>query len=237
MVKIETITQQLKSGLKELKYVNKLGLVGASCMLSDAIQVKTGTVFISRTADTDIDEKVSALFLAQTIICITAFVVIQGITIGMNTLCSQAYGAGNHKLVGTYFMRALMIASLTCFPLWSVWISVKPIVYYLTGDIMLADGAGRYTVIFCFGYPAYIFYRLAIGYLQSQNIIYPIVAIMIVGTIFNVCLQYLFVVVVPLEISGVAVAYVISTNAIALCAFIYIRMTGVHRMNIIGCRV
>ena len=231
--KIVKIQSNLKYGLKELKYLNKLAFAGASCMLSDAIQVKTGTIFISRTADTDIDEKVSALFLAQTI-CITAFVVTQGITIGMNTLCSQAYGAGNHKLVGTYFMRALMIASLTCFPLCSLWISVKPIVYYLTGDLMLADGAGRYTVIFCFGYPAYIFYRLAIGYLQSQNIIYPIVVIMIVGNIFNVCLQYLFVVVVPLEISGVAVAYVISTNAIALCAFIYIRMTGVHRMNITG---
>ena len=232
--KIVKIKSNLKYVLNELKCLNKLAFAGATCMMSDAIQVKAGTIFISRTAGTDIGEKVSALFLAQTIISTTAFVVAQGITIGMNALCSQAYGAGNHKLVGTYFMRALMIASLTCFPLCSLWISVKPIVYYLTGDLMLADGAGRYTVIFCFGYPAYIFYRLAIGYLQSQNIIYPIVAIMIVGNIFNVCLQYLFVVVVPLEISGVAVAYVISTNAIALCTFIYIRMTGVHRMNITG---
>ena len=63
--------------------------------------------------------------------------IMQGITVGMCTLCSQAYGAGKHKLVGTYFMRALLIGLLTCFPLWSVWIGVTPMVYYITGDIEL----------------------------------------------------------------------------------------------------
>ena len=234
MMNIAEILNELKYALRELKCLNKLALVGACSLLSDAIQVKIGTIFISRTSDRYIDEKVSALYLGQTIICITAYVVIQGITAGMCILCSQAFGAGNHILVGTYFMRALMIAALTCFPLWSVWICVKYIVYYLIGDLMVADGAGEYTAIFCFGYPAYIFYKLANGYLQSQSIIRPILSIMIAGNIINVCVQYLLVVVVPLEITGVALAYVFSINAIALFAFTYIRISQIHRANFSG---
>ena len=45
----------------------------------------------------------------------------------------------------TYFMRALLIGLLTCFPLWSVWIGVTPLVYYITGDIELSEGTGPYT--------------------------------------------------------------------------------------------
>ena len=232
--KIVNIVSKVKYGLRELMYLNKLSFAGAFFMMSEAIQVKTGTVFISRTAGTDITEKVSALYLAQAIIYITAYAVTQGITAAMSPLCSQAYGAGNNKMVGTYFMRALTIASLTCFPLWSFWIKLKPILYYLTGDFIVADGASHYTVVFCFGYPAYIFYNLAISYLQAQNIIYPTLSIIIVGNILSASLQYLFIVVIPLEISGVAIAHVISTNAIALSTFIYIRMTAIHRVNFTG---
>ena len=105
-------------------------------------------IFLSRTSGTEISNKVSGLFLGQTIIGITAYAIMQGITVGMCTLCSQAYGAGKHKLVGIYFMRALLIGLLTCFPLWSVWIGVTPMVYYITGDIELAEGAGQYTRIY-----------------------------------------------------------------------------------------
>ena len=230
----EMVLKELKWLFSELYCLNKLALVGVSSLVSDALQVKMGTIFISRTSGTDISEEVSALYLGQTIIGITAYVVMQGITTGMNTLCSQAYGAGSHGLVGTYFMRALVIASLTCFPLWSLWISVTPILYCITGDMMLAEGAGHYTSMFCYAYPGYIFWKLSSGFLQSQNIVYSILPMMLVSNVFNIGLQYLLVVVFPLGITGVALSYVISTNAVALFAFIYIRMTDVHITNFSG---
>ena len=230
----EMVLKELKWLFSELYCLNKLALVGVSSLVSDALQVKMGTIFISRTSGTDISEEVSALYLGQTIIGITAYVVMQGITAGMNTLCSQAYGAGSHGLVGTYFMRALVIASLTCFPLWSLWISVTPILYCITGDRMLAEGAGHYTSMFCYAYPGYIFWKLSSGFLQSQNIVYSILPMMLVSNVFNIGLQYLLVVVFPLGITGVALSYVISTNAVALFAFIYIRMTDVHITNFSG---
>ena len=221
----------LKYILSELYCLNKLASVGAFSLLSDAIQIKTGTIFLSRTSGTDISNKVSGLFLGQTIIGITAYAIIQGITVVMCTLCSQAYGAGKHKLVGTYFMRALLIGLLTCFPLWSIWIGVTPLIHYITGDIELAEGAGQYTRIYCIGYPAYIYYKLASGFLQSQNIVYSIMCIMAASNICNICLQYTFVVILQLQITGVGLAYIISTIVAALCMFAYVKMTDIHVSN------
>ncbi|KAI6647563.1 Multidrug and toxin extrusion protein 1-like [Oopsacas minuta] len=219
---------------KELHCLNKLALVGASSLLSDAIQLKTGTIFISRTSENEISEQDSALFLGQSIIGITAYVIIQGISIGMSALCSQAYGAKNHKLVGIYFMRALLIASLTCFPLWGIWMSAKPIVFHFTGDSVLAEGTGDYTSIFCFGYPAFVFNKLANGFLQSQNIIYFILSIIVIGNVINVFLQYLLIVVIPLGIKGLSLSYIVNLNIVSLLTFAYIRFTAVHLENFSG---
>ena len=217
--------------LNEINHLNKLGLVGAFSFFSDAIQVKMGTIFISRTSGSEIAQEVSALFLGQTIVGATAYVTMQGIAAGMGTLCSQAYGARESKLVGSYFTRALIIASLTCFPLWSILINVKPLLHHFTGNLILAQGAGAYTTMFCFGYPAYVYSKLASGFLQSQNIIIPIIIIQILGNVLNVCLQYLLVVVFHFKIIGVAFAYFVSTSIVSVLLYSYIRLTDVHFTN------
>ena len=229
--------EQLRWIFKELNCLNKLALVGAVNLLNDAIQLKTGTVFISRTSGDEISQNDSALFFGQTIICITSYAIVQGICIGMSTLCSQAYGARNQKLVTTYFMRALVIASLTCFPLWSLWISVGPIIHYITGDSVLAKATGEYTSYFCFGYPAFAFCKLANGFLQSQNIVFTILFILVAGNVMNILMQYVLTVVVPLGIKGVAIAYAISLNVTSVIIFGYIRFTAFHVDNFSGCYV
>ena len=215
----------------ELINLNKLGLVGALSFFSDAIQVKSGTILISRTSGTEIGQKVSAMFLGQTVVTVTAYVVMQGIAAGMSSLCSQAYGAQNYKLVSEYFTRALVIASLTCFPIWALLISVGPLVRTFTGELEVAEGAGAYTTIFCFGYPAYIYSKLTCVFLQSQNIIFPTLAIQVCGNVLNVCFQYFLIVENQLGLAGASLSYVISTNIVAFLLFSYIRLTTVHVTN------
>ena len=228
MLEISNLIRKQKWILTELGYLNMLGVVGALGFLGDALQSKIGTIFISQTSGTDIGNKVSALFLGQVIIVFTFYVVAQGIGGGMCILCSQAYGAANYKLMGTYFMRTLMISSLTFFPIWTILISVKPVIYSITLNTELAEGAGGYTTILCFCYPAYIYSRLACSFLQSQNIVFPILVIQVSGNLLNICLQYVFVVIFSLGIKGTALSYVISTFLIAILLYAYIRFTSSH---------
>ena len=131
-------------------------------------------------------------------------------------------------------MRALVITSLTCFPLWSLWISVGPIIHYITGDSVLAKATGEYTSYFCFGYPAFAFCKLANGFLQSQNIVFTILFILVAGNVMNILMQYVLTVIVPLGIKGVAIAYAISLNVTSVIIFGYLRFTAFHVDNFSG---
>lgn len=230
-----SLLTQLKTELKwiysELFCLNKIALAAVPSVLFSAIQLKTGTIFLARASGEDISAMVSDLFLGQTVIGTTYISFSQGLFTGMNALCSQAHGAGNHKLVGVYYMRAMFIASLSFFPLWTIWLSVSPAVMFLSGDRLLADGAGSYTSLFCLTYPANVYWRLTSGVLQSQNIILATFLIALGFTISTVALQYMFAVILLEGISGIMLAYVVSSNLFALCTFAYVRLTNIHLKN------
>ena len=77
------LKNKLKYILRELYCLNKLASFRAFSLLSDAIQIKTGMIFLSRTSGTEISNKVSGLFLRKTFIGITGYAIMQGITVGM----------------------------------------------------------------------------------------------------------------------------------------------------------
>ncbi|KAI6657717.1 Multidrug and toxin extrusion protein 1-like [Oopsacas minuta] len=125
-------------------------------------------------------------------------------------------------------MRALVIASLTCFPLWSIWVSVTPLVYYATGDQTVAEGAGRYTMLFCFAYPTFTLGNFASAFLQSQKIVFAVLWILVVGCVINISFQYIFIVILQQGTSGVPLAYLISMILVTLFLFAYIRISKIH---------
>ncbi|KAI6649533.1 Serine protease 23 [Oopsacas minuta] len=215
--------------------MNILGLTSALSFFSDAIQFKIGTIFIGRSSGEEIGKKLGSLFIGQSVVACTAYVVVTGLVAAMGTLCSQAYGAKDYKLVGTYFSRALLIASLTCFPLWTIWICVDSFVFHFSGDFQLAQGASDYTIIMCFSYPAYIYAKLANSFLQSQNKVAATLAILISGNILNIILQYIFIFGYELEIKGVAISYVISMYVVAVLVFTYIRLSNINKIYLNQC--
>ena len=97
--------------------------------------MKLSNVFIGRASGNNIALVLSALFMGQTINAVSAFTIAEGFGAYVNILCSQAFGAKQCKLVGLYFYRALFMAALTCFPVFTVFISVRPIVYLLIGSV------------------------------------------------------------------------------------------------------
>ena len=215
--------------LTEIKYINILGHTGALSFFSDAIQSKIGTIFLGRSSGGEIGKVLSSLFVGQSVVACTAYVVVTGMVAATGVLCSQAYGAKDYKLVGTYFSRALLISSLTCFPIWTMWICVHPVVFHLSGDIQLATGASAYTTVVCFSYPAYIYVKLANSFLQAQNKVVATITFLITGNILNIILQYIFIIMLGFESEGVAISYVISTYVVAVLVFSYIRLTNIHK--------
>ena len=140
--------------------------------LSEGLQMKLSNIFIRRASSSEVSTELSALFIGQVVITSTAYPITNGLSVCVNILCSQAHGAKQHRLVELYYYRVMMLMILFCFPLFSLYVSVGPIVYHATQSSELSLGAGRYTTIFCFGFPSYAYYKMSVCYLQSQNIVW-----------------------------------------------------------------
>ena len=58
--------------------------------------------------------------LALSFANVTGTSIVIGLSSGMDTLCAQAYGGKNFRLVGVYFQRAILLSLLACFPIWEL---------------------------------------------------------------------------------------------------------------------
>ena len=214
--------------LQEILYIIALALPASIESFSDGMNIKLGNVFIGRASGNNIALMLSALFIGQTVNSLIAYTIAEGFGAYVNILCSQAYGAKQYKLVGLYFYRALFMAALTCFPVFTVFISVRPIVYFLFQDWELAQYTGSYTYVLCFGYPAYLYYKIGIRFLQAMNIVWGPALYLIIGNILNGVIQYILIFRYNTNIEGAAAGYVISNYLIALLVFTHIQLSHVH---------
>ena len=216
--------------LEEIIYLVVLALPAAIECLTEGLQIKMSNVFIGRASGNRIDLMLSALFMGQTVNIMTAYPIAEGFGVYVNVLCSQAYGAKQYKLVGLYFYRALFMAALTCFPVFTVFISVRPIVYLLFQDWELAQYTGSFTDVLCFGYPAYLYYKIGFRFLQALNIVWGPVLYFIIGNILNGVIQYILIFRYNTTLAGAAAGYVISNYLVALLVFTHIQLSHVHTL-------
>ena len=210
--------------LKEIKYLTSLALPTSIICLSEGLQMKLSNIFIGRASGSEVSTELSALFIGQVAIMNTAYPITEGLAICVNILCSQAHGAKQHRLVELYYYRAMMLMILLCFPLFSLYVSVDTIVYHVTQSWELALGAGRYTSIFCFGFPAYAYYKMSVCYLQSQHIVWVPLMYLLIANLINGILQYILILHLNLGIAGASVAYVISLHLCSVLIFGHIRL-------------
>ena len=197
---------------------------------TQGLQMKLSNIFIGRTSGNNVASMLSALFIGQTFIGSIISPISEGIGSYVNVLCSQAYGAKQYKLVGLYFYRALFLSFLTCVPVFTIFIGVRPIVYLLFKDQELAEYSGSYTDILCFGYPAYLYFKIGIRFLQALNIVWSPTVYLLIGMTLNVIIQYVLIFQYNTSIQGAAAGYVISNYLVALLVFAHIKLSYVHTM-------
>ena len=160
---------------------------------------------------------------------ITGTSIIIGMGYGMVTLCSQAYGAQNYTLVGVYFQRAMILCLLFCFPIWALWLNAEQILILLNQDPLVAKVTGEYLRILCLAKPAVIIYLLSARYMQSQNVVLPIIFLTFSGNVVNVVCNYILVSQLDYGVKGSAIALTIANWYLALCYILYIRCSSIYR--------
>ena len=135
-----------------------------------------------------------------------------GFLSGVDTLVSQAYGAGNLLRVGTILQRAILILCLVLLLQYSILSQTVSILHLLHQPPCVIDEVGKFLEIFYAGIPAQIFQYLLTRYYQAQGIVIPFILTGIIGNVMNVVANYIFVIVLNLGIRG-------SALSISLCYY------------------
>lgn len=140
----------------------------------------------------------------------------------LETLCGQAFGAGQVEMLGVYLQRSWIILFLACFFLLPLYLFATPILKLLGQEDDIAELAGRFSM-----QTIPQMFSLAINFptqkfLQSQSKVGVLAWLGFASFVLHIGVLYLFITLFGWGTAGAAAAYDISAWGIALSQAFYV---------------
>ncbi|KAK3156631.1 hypothetical protein QOZ80_2AG0109810 [Eleusine coracana subsp. coracana] len=163
--------------------------------------------------------------VATAFAAVTGFSLLAGMGSILETLCGQAFGAGQYHLVGVYKQRAMLVLAVVSVPLAAVWAYAGEILAWFGQDPEIAAAAGTYMrwlipALFLFGQ-----LQCHILFLQTQNVVMPVMLSSAAAAIAHPAVCWLLVCRLGLGSKGVALgisfSYLVNVSIMAL----YVRLS------------
>ncbi|KAE9613991.1 hypothetical protein Lal_00016566 [Lupinus albus] len=175
------------------------------------------------------DLELAAGSLAIAFANITGYSVLSGLSLGMEPLCSQAFGANRPKLLSITLHRCIIFLLSCSIPISFLWLNISKILVLLHQDKNLTLISQTYLL---FTLPDLItnsFIHPIRIYLRSQNITHPLTLASLFGTTLHLPFNYFLVNHYNLGVAGVAAASASSNIAILMFLVSYVYVTGLHK--------
>uniref|UniRef100_A0A0E0Q2F1 Protein DETOXIFICATION n=1 Tax=Oryza rufipogon TaxID=4529 RepID=A0A0E0Q2F1_ORYRU len=117
----------------------------------------------------------SGASVASSFANVTGFSVLLGMGSALDTFCGQSYGAKQYDMLGTHAQRAIFVLMLMGVPLAFVLAFAGQILIALGQNPEISSEAGLYAVWLIPGLFAYGLLQCLTKFLQTQNIVHPLV--------------------------------------------------------------
>lgn len=145
-----------------------------------------------------------------------------GMGSALETLCGQAFGAGQIDMLGVYMQRSWIILWISCIILMPIYIFATPILKFLGESHTIAVPAGEFSLL-----TVPQLFSLAINFptskfLQAQSKVSAIAWIGFIFLIIHTGLLWLFIYVFGWGISGAAIAFDLTSWGIAIAQVVYV---------------
>jgi MatE len=137
--------------------------------------------------------ELGAVSLATMTANVSGLAVYEGLASSLDTLCSQAYGANNPKMVGLHMQRMVFFLWLVTVPIGTVWICSPWILGAIVPEKDLAVLAGSYLRILLIGAPGYATFEAGKRFVQAQGLFTPSLFVLLMCAPLNVLLNWIFV--------------------------------------------
>ncbi|XP_042479346.1 protein DETOXIFICATION 35-like [Macadamia integrifolia] len=166
--------------------------------------------------------ELSAVAIALSVISIFSIGFLLGMASALETLCGQAFGAGQIFMLGIYMQRSWIILIVSSVFLLPIYIFATPILELLGQEHDIAVLAGKFTIQII---PQ--LFALAINFpiqkfLMAQSKVWVLAWISFVTLLIHVFLLWLFIYVLGMSTSGAAAAYNITGWMSPIAQLVYV---------------
>lgn len=153
---------------------------------------------------------------------VTGFSVLFGMSSALETLCGQAYGAGQYQRLGTYTFGAIICLFIVCIPVSLLWIFTDKLLILTGQDPSIASEAGKYAKWLIPTLFPYAILQPLVRFLQAQSLILPMLLSTVAALCFQLLLCWAFIFKLNLGNPGAALSITISywLNAIFLALYV-----------------
>lgn len=140
------------------------------------------------------DKELASATLATSFFTITGLGMYQGLSSCLDSMCSQAYGAGNLREVGLFFQRCSVIGGIMTIPLAALWWNASHILGFIVDDVEVLKLSQIYLKIVSIGAPGLLLFETSKRYLQGQHIYNAGGYILVSVTLCNIVLNWVLVI-------------------------------------------
>ncbi|KAF7509512.1 hypothetical protein GJ744_007912 [Endocarpon pusillum] len=175
--------------------------------------------------------ELAALALATMTTNVTGLAVYEGLATSLDTLCSQAYGGRNEKMVGLHMQRMIYFLWLVTIPIGAVWLCSPWILGAIVPEKDVAILAGSYLRIYLIGAPGFATFEAGKRFVQAQGIFTPSLLVLLVTAPLNILLNWIFVWKLGWALQGAAAA-ISTTNLVQpILLLLYVRFAIPHSLQ------
>ena len=116
-----------------------------------------------------------------------------GLLLGLDTVVSQAYGAGDPRACKEWLVAGLWLAGLACLPLAAVLGVMVVSLGHLGLHPDVAPLVGDYLVIVSFSLPPLLFYAAVRRYLQGMSWVGPVAFALVSANVINIAVNWVLI--------------------------------------------
>ncbi|PKI65304.1 hypothetical protein CRG98_014268 [Punica granatum] len=159
---------------------------------------------------------------------ITGYSVLTGLTMGMEPICGQAFGAQRFKLVGLTLQRTVLLLLLTSIPISLLWLNMERILLFFRQDPDIASEAQAFILLSLPDlFTQSLLHPIRI-YLRSQSITLPLTYCAGLSVLLHIPINYLLVNVLGFGIAGVALGAVWTNINLLTSLIFYVIISGMY---------
>ncbi|XP_016458591.1 protein DETOXIFICATION 14-like [Nicotiana tabacum] len=164
--------------------------------------------------------------IATSLSNVTVFSLLFGMASALDTLCGQAYGAGQYRKLATFTYGAIICLFLVCIPVSVLWIFTDKLLILMGQDPAIATEAGKYAIWLIPTLFPYAILQSLVRYLQAQSLILPMLLSAVVSLCFQVPICWVFIFKLGLGNAGAAMSIGLSYWLNVILLMLYVKYSS-----------